>query len=289
MAATALPSPSRWTVWWTRFAAILLIAGVLCPIVITGPFRGQAQLIWFWDLLDKADSEAAIQLLLPLVAGGVALVVSGATTGRTLAGAVLAIGLGTLVLSTVLSGVMSMGRLPGMRGGMRDEGTVAAIFLLLAGATALAAGNHARKYGPDRTAARILAGIGGCAVVASFLLPVFPPRERPAISLLFESESWSGAMLLVSFFCAVAVAYGTLGAVSLAPGTGPRSGLARVLSFLARLLLLAPLAFPLGMLFEEQVEAAIMSAVAAFKSFAVLYGYLMLTGIGLGSLLSPHD
>ncbi len=258
-----------WFRTWAMLAGAGLAAWVLLPIVV--PDYGQT--VWMWDILKMGVpfKFVAILLLLPLE-----LCVAAFLTARKgeAAGAILFFLAVVSVMLMILLGIEGQtGLLQGSAG--RGVGLTLLVWL---SATAVAAGNHARKRHPSSNLARMLAGVGGALLLVSFVIPV---DGHVQIEALFAKEAWKPVWAIGLFLLGM-LAYGVMGVLSFrAPANvGPHCG---ATSLLARLVIFG---FPVLLLVNIVTSGGGgglgYAALLLVKVIGLFYGMALAPAIGLG-------
>lgn len=275
-----VPDKDAWTRFWANLCGGLLIGGFLWPLVFS--MFGQTEFIWFWDTFKGASGGAIFGSLLPLFAGIAALVIGNVMTGTPRAIALFSTAAGALLLYMVLGGDGGgAGAVTGPVGhGGGAAGFVAVLMFL--SCVAIAVGNRIRKRHPGAPLPRLLAGIGGCVLLASFVVPL--GDGKPIIASFFEANSWKNAWAFMLMTLSV-LAYGVLGTVSFRRPEDVQP-FCRAASILARCILIGyPASVLLMVLVGGGGEGFGMMIMALIKMCALVYGHLFLVAVGLAAWL----
>ncbi len=250
---------------------IAIIVGFLIPVVVS--FMGQTQVTWFWEDIKRAPAT----LLTPAL-GIIAIVISGVLKGKSQGMALFFCAFGVFIIAMFTSLV---------KHSSTTGATVISVsspvisLLALLSLVSIAAGNHVRKSFQQASIPRFLSGIGGCILVALFLIPI---EGRPFITIFIEIEFWKIVWPEMLILLGVLV-YGIMGIVSFKPGNV--EGICGTISLLARILLFAmPIATLAHLLMLGGGAFFITMLTTMLKLCTVLYGLLILTTTGLASWMS---
>jgi hypothetical protein len=259
-----------WATRWFVALGAALALGMLLPIVIEhglGGRRGASRVetVWLWDLLDEAPARAILALLLPLVLGVVTLAVAPSSSGRRRAIALFCCATATLLLGAVLGRGFALAgpmRVPSVRDFLL-------ILMTLAGIS-IAVGNRLRRGWPAALAPRLLAGLGGCVLVAGFLLPLGAGDET-MLSVLFDEDFWDDEAWPLAAWVSLMFLYGVCGLFAFASAPGP--ALHGLTTFFGRAVLLGlPAALLVAWLISSDGKAPLTALMLVIKLPAILYG-----------------
>jgi predicted Zn finger-like uncharacterized protein len=280
-----------WIRFWATCAGIFLLVGFFFPILIPqfswGARESTTKAVWTWDMWEKQDADVVMALLFPLPIGIAAIFCALGLKKMPRAVVLLLLALipfGLLYFSA--GGSTPMGRAsPFGAAGKGDTGPAVVFLLALIAALAIAVGNHARKTRPESVMAKMMAGLGGCLLALSLLLPVFD--EKPLLWIFTEGKVWEALWPFLLVFLLI-IPYAVCGICSFVIGEG---GLQAVLSILGRILLIGlPASLFLAMMIaggkgrgsEGMFGYAFTLTV---KGFALFYGYYVLLGASLAAVL----
>ncbi|OHB75803.1 MAG: hypothetical protein A2Z34_07170 [Planctomycetes bacterium RBG_16_59_8] len=256
----------EWTSARAKLWGIVLTVGILLPIIAS--FGEMTVISWPWDFIGASPF-----MILPLLLGIGAILIAAFMTG-IMQGV-------TLFLCSV--GVVAISFFMDVAAQFSVTGTVSfgsPILSILAFSSliAIATGNHLRKSHPGEALPRFLAGVGGCVLVALFVIPF---EGSAPIAGLFDSMAWKMAWGMMLIILAV-FGYGVIGAITLLPI--PNVALiCSILSILARGVLVA---LPLLLLTAGGGEGFGMLLFLVLKTCAMMYGMLILPAVGLTSWIS---
>lgn len=277
--------PNRWAIVWG--AALLLAVLLPRPVASRGPYSssGQArQIEWvfYWEEAEKAGpgdrvgSMAALGFLTLIVVGLLSIIAGRTMRGTVLGHTLLWVGLGVFALNFLLARTW-----PEFSFYPDDpDATPIVVMLILLATSAIAAGNHVRKFRPYALAPRILVGIGGVVLVLGLLVPVF--EERALIGWLLERELWDDRPA-VAACCVAFVIFALLSLSSFLAGEILRINL--TLSTIERCLMIG---FPVVVLVtitttDREANFGILFF-AMTKFFVSLYALLAIVAVGLAAM-----
>ncbi|GEM_PF-3281512 len=277
-----------WLRVWGSVCGVALVVGFLTPIVFPQRdfWSGQTtyKTILFTDLLKDADAKIAFFVLLPLVVGLAAGILSNLVKGPALPISLLGVSFVSMLFSVYVLGASEVSRefTPAPTGtGSSETLLPGVVFLMMVfSAIAVAAGNHLRKLHKIDMLSRVMLGIGGIGLLLSFLIPAFD--GKPLLFQLLQEEALKNAWALLLILLGL-VAYGVLGAVNLAFAE-EKPELTKTVSISGRILLgLVPGSFFLMfmVLGKDAGGGALCFFLIIMKVFLIFYGYMILIPVGL--------
>jgi hypothetical protein len=299
---TGLVDVDVWSRRWATVTGVLLLLGVFCPLLlptglldaasfegadpesIRNLFERRMSLVWPWDAAMEKPGYWGLGVFLAIGLGGFAIVAARALHGPGRGMALFFVGIGAILLLAVLDEEGGLLRLAIPELGM--SAPVAVFHLALASATAIAVGAHVRKRFPASGTARVLAGVGGVGLLASFLIPVL---GNPLVSVLFQGQVWRFAWPSQIVLLAM-LGYAILG-LSCSSTSASVVGRCALLGLLGRVIVVGlPLAFVITFTMHGSEGMFGMMATMWLKAFLWLYGQALMIVVGLAAWIdATHE